>query len=152
MITYHVESWTETYQEMQPYWIEHWKEVGMHQDALPLNVDIQSYLELDRLGILHTVTVRNDGHIIGYHLSMIRRHLRYDVLGAFTDVYFLSPAYRKRLVGYRMFQFVETSLKAKGVRYLFTGTKLSLDMGRLFERLGWQEVERLYVKLLPEES
>jgi hypothetical protein len=39
-------------------------------------------------------------------------------------------------------------LKQRGVKKIFTGTKLSLDMGPIFERLGWTEAERLFCKYI----
>ena len=35
-----------------------------------------------------------------------------------------------------------------GVRKIFTATKLHMDQGPLFERLGYRPVERMYAKLL----
>ena len=42
------------------------------------------------------------------------------------------------LTGYRLLQEAERNLKARGVKKVFSGTKLHLDMGRLFDRLGWR--------------
>jgi hypothetical protein len=50
--------------------------------------------------------------------------------------------------GANLFASAEHALKARGVRRLFTGTKLSRDASRLFERSGWDEAERLFIKYI----
>lgn len=149
MITYQVEAWSDVWREMEPLWADHYKEIALDQDKIKLNVDLDSYAHYEETGALHIVTVRKNGELIGYHITILRTHLHYkQSLSGFTDVYYLIPMHRKGLIGYRLFQIVEQTLKAKGVERLFTGTKLHLDMGRLFERLGWTETERLYTKLI----
>jgi len=149
MITYAVEEWADTWKEMEPLWPDHWKEVAMDQDVIPLNPDLEVWDELARKRMLHLVTVREDDKLIGYYLAIIRPHLHYkQSLSAFTDLYYLSARHRRGLTGYKLFQYVESTLKARGVQKMFAGTKMHLDMGRLFERLGWRETERLYTKVI----
>jgi GNAT superfamily N-acetyltransferase len=148
-ITYQVEPWETAYPEMAVYWHEHWKEVATHQEAIPLNPDVAWFETLARQGQLHVVTVRQDGALIGYHMAVLRGHPHYKhSLTAFTDAYYVHPEHRKGLVGYKLFQHVERTLKARGVERIYTGTKRSLDMSHLFERLGWQHTEQLFVKYL----
>lgn len=148
-IGYAVESWEQCWQELQVHWGEHWKEVALDHETIALNPDLDTLHEMANNRMLHVVTVRDAGELVGYHVSIIRPHLHYrQSLSAFTDIYYLAPSHRKGLVGYRLFQFVEQSLKARGVQKMFTGTKLHLDVGPLFERLGWRETERLYTKVI----
>lgn len=148
-IAYAVEPWEECWQELQTHWIAHWKEVAVDQESIALNPDLDTLHQMAASRMLHVVTVRADGVLVGYHLAIIRPHLHYkQSLSAFTDIYYVAPEHRKGLVGYRLFQFVEQALKERGVQKMFTGTKLHLDMSRLFERLGWRETERLFTKVL----
>jgi len=147
--TFHVEAWSQFKRESAHLWPRHWEEIALDRDRIKLNIDYAQYDWLDAQGALHVVAARSDGSIIGYHLSIIRPHLHYaDSLSAFTDVYFVAPEFRKGRTGLKLFQFVEKTLKARGVQKMFTGTKLHHDMGRLFERLGWRETERLYTKVI----
>ena len=149
MITYQVEPWSRVWPELQPHWDAHWQEVALNRDTIKLNIDWDAYAAYDASGALHVMVVRKDGAVIGYHLSIVRPHLHYkDSLNAFTDVYYIAPEHRKGTVGVKLFLEVEKSLKARGVEKMFTGTKLSLDRGRIFERLGWTETERLYTKFI----
>lgn len=147
MITFMVEPWSSVWPELQPHWNAHWEEVAVNKDKFGLDIDFEAYADYERRGCLHVVVARDAGKVIGYHLSIVRPHLHYkQTLNAFTDVYYIAPPYRKGSVGIKLFREVEKTLKARGVVKMFTGTKLSLDRGRIFEHLGWSETERLYTK------
>lgn len=146
---YRVERWKHLRGEMLPLLVRHWREVALNHADVPLDIDEQRYAELDEAGALHIVTARRNGLLIGYHVAIISPHLHYkSTLHGITDVYWLAPECRHGVTAMRLFQAVERELKAAGVRKVFTATKLHLDQGPLFERLGYRPVERLYAKLI----
>jgi hypothetical protein len=151
-LLYQVEAWSDCWPEMAPLWPAHWREVATDQATIPLDVDHASYAAFEAAGALHVVTVRDPqrgGQLVGYHLTIVRPHLHYrTTLMGFTDVFWLHPDYRRGPAGLRLFRCVEETLRAKGVQKLFTGTKRSLDLSRLFERLGWTSTEVLFTKYL----
>lgn len=152
MITFHVESWSDVWREMEPHWKGHWEEVAMNRDTILLDPDIEAYNAMERVGGLHIVVAREAGALVGYHISLVRPHLHYrNDLHAFTDLYYIAKSHRKGSAGVRLFKEVERTLKARGVVKMFTGTKLSLDMSRIFEYLGWTETERLFTKYIRKE-
>lgn len=147
--TYAVERWRDLRAEMLPMLVRHWREVALNHADVPLDIDEKRYAELDEGGALHIVTARRNGLLIGYHVAIVSTHLHYaSTLHGITDVYYIAPECRHGVTGMRLFQFVEKDLKARGVRKLFTATKLHLDQGTLFERLGYKPTERLYTKLI----
>ena len=149
MITFKVEKWRELYPELSLLLPKHWEEIAISHKEVPLDVDYDKYAELCDTGILHILTARDDTKLIGYHVAMICGHIHYkSTLHGITDVYYVLPEYRGRMVGVRLFKEVELSMRERGVVKLYTGTKIHHDMGRLFERLGYHETERLYTKLL----
>jgi len=151
MVTYEVEDWFEVRHEMEPLWFRHWDEVAVNKDAIPLDPDFDSYDFMARNGMLHIVVARKEGEVIGYHFTIVKPHLHYKTsLSGLTDIYYISPEFRSGRTPLRLFQFVEKTLKARGVQKLFTGTKKSLDAGPLFEFMGWTETERLYIKMIGE--
>lgn len=153
MITFMVEPWSKCAPEMSALWPLHYEEIAINRDVIQLDPDLAQYAELERTGALHVVVARERGEIVGYHISIVRPHLHYRrSLSAFTDVYFLRPSHREGMTGVRLIKAAEASLRARGVQKMFTGTKLHLDMGPIFERLGWTETERLYTKVISEES
>lgn len=147
MITYAVESWSDVQAEMAPLWVSHYEEVALNRDKMPLSPDFANYDQMEKLGMLHIVVAREVGKIVGYHFTLVRPHLHYvSTLCGMTDIYYVAPEKRTGRTPLRLFQFVEKSLKDRGVKKLFTGTKKSLDAGGLFEMMGWTEAERLYTK------
>ena len=131
---------------MRLLYLEHWEEVALNKDAIPLKMDYGRYNKLDDAGALHVVTARNDGELIGYHMSMVWTHMHYaDSLTAFTDIFFLRKEYRKGTgAGIKLFKFMINSLRERGVQRIYMGTKLSLDIGPILERLGFKAIERIY--------
>lgn len=146
---YRVERWKNLRAEMLPLLVRHWREVALNHADVPLDIDEARYAELDEAGALHIVTARRNGLLIGYHVAIVSGHLHYkSTLHGITDVYWVAPECRHGVTAMRLFQAVERELKAAGVRKLFTATKLHMDQGPLFERLGYRPVERLYAKLI----
>lgn len=152
MITYQVENLCDCLNEIELLLQAHFDEVATNKEKLEKpQMDMDAYYALESVGELHVLTARSDGKVIGYYVAFVRPHLHYiHVLSAITDVYYLSPDYRKGTAGIKLFQEAERTLKARGVKRIFSGTKLHKDMGKLFEYLGWKETERLYSKWIGE--
>lgn len=149
MITYQVETWGDYFKDCQKLWKEHYDEIAVMKDKIAMNPNIAFYQEMENSGILHLLTVRDEGEMIGYHISFVRPHPHYaDMLCGFVDAYFLTPSKRKGMIGVKMIKKAEESLKARGVRKLFTGTKNSKDMSKIFEYLGWHLTEQLFTKYI----
>lgn len=149
MITYQVENWDDCWEEMSAMWQAHYEEVALHKSKIKLDPDMATYDALNSAGSLHVVTVRKDAKIIGYHIAIVRPHLHYRTsLSAYSDVYYVDPAHRKGMVGVKLFIETEKLLKQRGVERFYTGTKMSKDMSRIFEHLGFDEVERQHCKYI----
>lgn len=134
---------------MESLWGAHFDEVAMDREEVPLCPDIAAYEAMASDGRLHLVVGRAAGQIVAYHITLVRPGLHnVTTLCGYTDVYYCAPDRRTGRTPVRMFQFVEKTLSARGVKKLFTGTKLSLDAGRLFEFMGWRPTETLYTKVL----
>lgn len=150
-ITYQEEAWTAVLPELEACWKAHWLEVAQDQDTMPLAVDYAAYASLDAQGMLHVFTVRVDGELAGYYISVIRHHLHYvSTLCAYCDVYYVKPQYRQGYLPVTLFRKMERALRARGVQKLFAGTKVYLDKSPLFERLRWRKTEIVYTKWIGE--
>ncbi len=151
-ITYQVEKWAAIYPEMAPILVQHWKEVALGHDKVPLDVAYDRYLAMCEAGALHIVSVREDGRLIGYHVAIVGGHLHYaSTKHGITDVYYILPEYRAGRIAIRLFQRVEAEMRALGVVKLFTGCKLHIAggrVGKLFEYLGYIKTEELYTKYI----
>ena len=149
MITYMVESWFDVKDEMSSLWPLHYEEIATNKDKIKLSPDFDTYANYAKTGALHVMVVRETGKIIGYHISIIRNHMHYkESLNAFTDVYYVSKEHRRGNIGTKLFMETEKSLKERGVEKIFTGTKVSLNMSVLFNRLGYAQTEILFTKYI----
>jgi hypothetical protein len=148
-ITYQVEQWADVRPEMEVFFPAHWQEIAMNKERIKLAVDYEKYDALVALGKILIVTVRLDGKLIGYHVSIIETHLHYkkDLFGH-TDIYFLAREHRKGRTGIKMFQFVEKTLRERGVVVMTTATKIHADVSVIFERLGWTKRETVFTKYI----
>lgn len=149
LVTFHTEQWSDVLPGLQEHWPHHWAEVAMHKDRIALNPNYGEYQRLEMSGQLHVTVARSEGKCIGYLTAIVRPHLHYaQSLSAFYDLYYIMPSHRLWMTGVRLFAEAEKALKARGVERCFTGTKLSKDAGAIFQRSGWEEAERLFVKYI----
>lgn len=149
MISFQVENWHDVKDGMAWLFPLHWEEVANDKDKIKLNLWNEAYDEMADSGQFHVVTVRDGENIVGYHWSIVRPHLHYkQSLTAYTDVYFLHPDHREGMNGVKLFQFVEQSLRDKGVEKMYIASKVKLDKSAIFERLGWSKVETVYTKYI----
>lgn len=150
MISVQVEDWFAVKGEAQALWDLHFAEIGQgRHTGWKLEPDLDLVGILARAGKFHIVTVREDGRLAGYHASIVEPLLHYkSILAAKSDLYWLAPECRVGRVALRLFQEVERSLRARGVKVLYDGTKVELDRGELFEHLGYQLIEKRYCKVL----
>lgn len=156
LITYQVEPFDTFFEEAQELLEQHWEEIALNKDKIKLAIDVDKYREAAARGALHIVTVRDaneqkwafdPGKLVGYHVALIVPHLHYkNDLHAMTDIFFVHPDYRRGRIGIELFKFVEKALKERGVVKMCTAVKLHKDIGKIFERLGWTETERLFTK------
>lgn len=150
MITFAVESYHDYRAEQEPLLALHWREVAIHQDAIPLDPDVDAYRAMQDAGQLCSIIARHEGRIVGYYVSIVRPHLHYrTTLHAFTDVYYLLPEYRDGTgAGIRMIKEAMKVWKQRGVKKAFTATKTHLDMSKVLVRLGWERTENTFCILL----
>lgn len=146
MITWNVEKLCDRLEEMKPLFPEHWAELALDQDKVPLDPQYDIYLERDRRGEVLFIAGRSNGGLIGYFVGFIAPGLHYKTCLTLTmDIFWVHPEYRGRQ-GKKLFAAVETEAKRRGVQRMFIGSKLHKDASWLFEALGFMEVERYYSK------
>lgn len=149
MITYQVERLADMLDEMKPLFDDHWEEIALFKDEVKLDPDYDKYLLMESNGFIHVCTARDDGALIGYFVSIITPHLHYKQSKTLaSDIYFIKPEYRKGRTGIRLFQFAENEWRKEGVQVAYVGAKVSNDVTKVWERLGYRVVENKMGKLL----
>jgi GNAT superfamily N-acetyltransferase len=130
--------------------IEHWHDVALNKDSVPLDPNWDQYMTLAAAGMLHITSARTeDGELVGYAVSLMTPHLRYkDVKWAEGDVFYLKPEHRKGSAGRRLLQAAEDAMTALGATMMIQKVKLHKDVGAVFERMGYKAIERVFVKEL----
>lgn len=149
MITSHVESFEQQLEELQKLLPEHYKELALNQDKVPLDPQYSVYIERERRGELLFVTLREAGELVGYFIGFIAPGLHYRTcLTCTMDIFYVRADKRTGTAGVRLFRFVESELKRRGVQRWFMGSKVHADASALFKRIGAAPVETYYSKWL----
>lgn len=145
MLTAHVENLTERLEEMKPFFPLHWEELALNQKQVPLDPQYDIYLDRDAMGQVLLVTLRKAGAMVGYFVGFIAKGLHYKTCLTLTmDIFYVLPEHRGDGGGFVLFKEVEKEAKRRGVERMFVGSKCHKDASWLFEKLGYEEVERYY--------
>ena len=140
--------------DFTPLMLDHWEELGVHKDQMPLDPDWDEYMAADDKGYFRIWTARDGTMLVGYLGFWIRPHAHYrSTLTAVEDLYMLSPAYRKGMTGYRMFSTAIEALRERGVKRAFFHDKVHFEtqrggVGKLLRRMGFIHTDNLYSMML----
>jgi len=135
--------------EIEPLLEEHWKEIALNKEIIKLNPDWRAYGELDKINALRIYTARKEGKLMGYFVILVSRSLHYkDHLFANNDIVFLRKSARRGLTGLKLVKFAVESLQAEGVTKLHVNTKTHQPFDPIMERLGFEEIETVFSKVL----
>ena len=147
---FRVEEFSGVYLEIEPFFEAHYNELATLKDKIPkVDPDYKLYADLESRGQLHIVTAREAGVLVGYFGGCLTAHPHYkSVFMCSADLYYLAPEYRKAQNGILFLQFIEASVKERGVQLLVMGTKMSKDLGLLYEHRGYTETDRVFRKWL----
>lgn len=147
MITFHVESFKESLPEFEYLLPQHYEELALNKDKVPLMPRWDVYFQRDEMGELIFVAARECGQIIGYFIGFISPGLHYQTcLTCQMDIFYIQKEYRKGRLGIKLFKFVEQELKRRGCMRWFVGSKVHADASSLFKYLKFKPVEVYYSK------
>jgi hypothetical protein len=148
MLSYQAEKWGDVQAELEAIMPSHYAELAEDKESMPLDIEHETYRTLDENQQLLLVTARDNGILVGYCITFVRRHMHYSSLCGFVDLYYLLPDYRMGLNGLRLFRVVLEKLKCLGVVKVYVSTKISLNRGKLFERLGFHATDIYYARVM----
>ncbi|MGD0511266.1 MAG: GNAT family N-acetyltransferase [Candidatus Micrarchaeaceae archaeon] len=152
-LTFKVEKWSDVVAEMRALWPLHWEELALDKDIIKHDMDEERYRHMESVDMLHIVTARADGILVGYIICFIVTHFHYKSSGfmALADMYYVLPAYRIGGCGAKLFIFMESSLRERGVVRAHMSCKVHQDHQALFEHLGWEFTDKTFSKVLKED-
>ena len=147
-VTFQVERWADFWRDCQELTPIHWAEAALDKDFIKLSILPENYQMCDEKGILHIVTARYGGKMVGYFIANVVVHPHYKEAGlmAFTDMYFIHPDYRRGGTGAKLLIEVERTLKARGVVKAYISTKVHENKSELLKALGWKESDVSFTK------
>jgi|SRR4030065_1699813 len=151
MITYQVESLTDCIDEMLPLWSDHYYEVDSDRGAIPMEPDYARYLEIDEMGMLSTVTIRDDNTLAGYCIDFITPSLHQSSnIISVNDLLYIIPNCRRQGCGKKLLQTVHEHLVKRKVAVHYLAMKVDYPFEAMAEALGYSKVEYNYRKILGE--
>lgn len=145
MITFCVERMSEMVDELKAHLNAHWEELALNKDKVPLDPQWDIYFAREDRGEVLLIAARHEGALIGYFIGFVAPGLHYRTCLTLTmDIFWIHPAHRGSGCGFKLFKFVEQEARNRGIQRMFVGSKMHKDVGWLFEKLGYAEVERYY--------
>lgn len=126
---------------------EHYKEI----EILPYeyNPNLELFRQLDKLGMIFVVTVRDDkDFIVGYTLNTLSDHMVFkDVKQSQCNLLYVADEYRGS-TPLRLMQATEDVAKSKGATMHSWDVPARNDFSPILERKGYQKIECIYSKHL----
>jgi GNAT superfamily N-acetyltransferase len=148
-IVYDTSSLMAVIDEIKPLILHHWHEVEDAYGFGKPDINYEQYKKLDEAGVMHVVTARKGGKLIGYCVSIVMPHMHYQTrMMAMNDGLFVLPQHRKGSVGTWLIVYAENELRNYGIDVFFCHVKIAHDFGHLLERLGYECIEKNYMKVL----
>jgi GNAT superfamily N-acetyltransferase len=149
MITAHVESLVENFDEMKRLIHLHYGELALNQDKVPLAPRWHLYAQLEACGEMFFVTLRDAGELVGYFIGTVAPGLHYETcLTCIQDIFYVKPDSRGAKAGNQLFEFVEKELKRRGVQRLIVNSKNHFPASWLFDHRGYTPIETIHSKWL----
>ena len=145
MITTSLETLDQCLEEMKPLLGEHWKELGIFQETMPLDPRYDVYFAREAIGELIMPILRKDGKIIGYWPTFIAPGLHYgSTLTATMDILYIHPEHRGDNSGRMLFEFLKAELIRRGVSVWYAGSKNHKQIEWFFKMLGFEPIEQYF--------
>lgn len=145
MITYQQEFMCMAEDEIAPLAELEWEESGHPTETLCIDWD--TYFDLEERGVLKFFTARDDGKLVGYFVVIYHTPLttKGSPVAAYDSVY-VSREHRG--IGRKLFEFTEKCVREDGIYRVVASSSAKNPIGKLLERMGYQEIETKYEKVI----
>lgn len=140
---YAAEEYASFIEEMKPLLSEHWRELALFQEDIPLEPDYEFYEKAHNMGLIRTYTVRVDGRLLGYAMFRVLYHSHYKShRWADCDIIWVHPEHRNAGVGNGLFEFLEEHLRRDGPIVIHVTAKCAHpELSYLLASRGYAMVE-----------
>lgn len=128
---------------------DHYHEIALYQDRVPLDPDYGRYIAMDEAGIVCCVTARDEGKLVGYAIFFVMPHIHYkSTVFAMNDILYLAPEYRGGSLGVDLLTISESILITLGANVVQLHMKVHKPWHKLAEACGYSMGEYTYSKVL----
>jgi GNAT superfamily N-acetyltransferase len=150
MVSFQRETWDALERDGQELFALNFRDLGLNKDCISLAPNSALFREVEGKGVLHVITARADGKLIGYHISALLPHMHYKDAGlmAYTDAYYVHPEHRKGGIGAKLIMEVERTLTERGATKFYMSTKAHSDNTELLEAMGFHFTDKVFTKML----
>jgi GNAT superfamily N-acetyltransferase len=157
MLKFAVETWADIWRDGQEIFKQHYDELALHKEAMPMGLDNDFYTDLQARNFLLVVTARRDGRLVGYYMAIVVHHHPHNKdAGAVstTDFFYILPHERKGGAGAKLLAFVGGTesllggeLARSGIKKATLTTKRKFANIELMEALGWSNTDLVFQKV-----
>lgn len=147
MITYACESLSSIRQQIDSLLVEHWEEIALYKDRVPLAPNWAKYQEIEEQKKLVIVSARSEGTLIGYCFWFFVDHIHYQGhTVAVNDVIFLKKEFRRGRIGLELIRQAEYYAIVCGADRISWHVKTSNDWTPILTRMGYALEELIMSK------
>lgn len=148
-----IERYHQIIDDLLPLLPDHWAEVAHYTDKIPLSPLFERYKQLEKMGTIIMIGMRENGILIGYSVYAISQHMHYSTcLFAANDLLYLIPEKRKGGFGMKLIVESEKLLVAKEINRITYHVKPEHDFSPLLIKLGYMQEEIMYGKYIESEG
>lgn len=149
MISYEKLSVKEFFPSVKDLIDKQYEELVVDKDVLKLDINVEIYQELERLGMTEFHVIKDDGNPIGFQCWLISKHLFYkSAMIATAQSLYIDPKYRKGTFAYKFLKWTINEIKKHKPQQITMPVTSTIDHGVLLERLGAVYFEKHYSIIL----
>jgi GNAT superfamily N-acetyltransferase len=139
------ESFSEALGELIDIMIRNHKETGIYPQAL--RPDFERMVALESSNNLVLMSVRLEDKIVGYSVFFLDSEIyQCDVVSATQSTTFVDKEHRG--IGLAFIKFCDDILKKRGINSVWRQASGKLDIGKVYEYLGYKFIEKSYLRRL----
>lgn len=148
--TFQAERMADVQPELHPLHQAHYDETEAYRAGIAMMPNYEGMKERERAGRLIQFTARApDGALAGHMRVYISPSEHTDTLIATEDTFYFAPAHRGGFTAARLWQFVECSVAAIGVREIYFDSKLVNKADAMARYLKYTPIATKFAKILP---
>lgn len=145
-LTVQKEKFEDIMEELPWLFARQYGELVLDKDGQAANADYDRYIGLEKLGVLHCLTARDDKKLVGYFFNMVVYHLHHKGMKmSATDLLYVLPGYRHGTgLGLKLIKAGIKEMKNLGVDKMYITAKKDTRLTKVLQHMGFRGIEENY--------